>query len=660
MDSKNKNNGRKWPSKKQWLQFFKVSGKKEKIAFGILFVVFVASISFLFHSFYIKNTEIVPDYYGHIKEGILGNPQFINPLYSSISDTDKDLVELIFSSLMTYDDNGKIVPDLIENYTIEESGKSIVFTIKENVKWHDGLPLTIDDIIFTINLVQDSEYLSPLRTNWQGVEIEKMSEYKALLKLKQVYSGFEESLVNLKIMPQHIWEGYSVQAMTSSNTLNPVGSGPYAIKKINYDKDKAISSISLQSNLNYYNKPPYIQTIEFFFFNTEGDLMDSLKKGKIDSASIEREYYNKSDYKNKTSYSLETPDYFTLFLNNQKKPLDNKDIRKALSLLINKETIAESAKGEPVYSPFLSSFYESEEPEKILSYSEEEGLNILENNGYIIKNDTRTKTIEKSSGFKFSSTMQVGSNSAEVRKLQECLSQDPEIYPSGNVSGYFGQETKEAVKLFQEKYKEDILVPNNLKEGNGIVKASTIKKLNEVCFIVPGEEITMSFILKTTNHPSLVRTANLIKEQLEKQSIKIEVKTFDTNAIKKVLRDRDFDILLFGIKLGGILDPVPFWHSSQRIDPGLNLSLYQNTKADSLMEKARIIYNGEEEERLNVLRELESLIIEDAPTIPLYSSKYLYITNNNLEGFTVQKIVEPSKRFIGINNWYIKEKRILK
>ena len=645
MDSK------KWPSRKQWLQFFKVSDKKEKIAFGILFLIFISSISFLLHSNYIKNTIIVPADYGYIKEGVIGNPQFINPLYSSISDTDKDLVELIFSGLMTYNDQGKIVPDLIETYNIEENGKSIVFSIKENVKWHDGLPLTIDDVIFTIDLVKDSEYLSPLRTNWQGVEIEKMSEYKAVLKLTQVYSGFEESLVNLKIMPKHIWNGLSVQAMTTNNILNPIGSGPYSVKKINYNKDKTIKSIVLQSNLRYYNRHPYIKSIEFIFFDNQNELVNNLKSKKIDSAMISKEYSDDFD-----GYSLETPDYFTLFLNNQKKPLDNKNIRQSLSLLTNKEEIAEITKEEIVNSPFLSSFYGLKEGEKVFSYNEEEGIKLLESEGYLLEEGSRIKTIEKSSGFKFSQVLQVGSNNTEVRKLQECLSDDPEIYPSGNISGYFGQETKSAVILFQEKYKEEILVPNNLTKGNGVVKASTIKKLNEVCFVIPGEKIEMSFVLKTTNHPLLVSVAEKIKEQWEKQGIKIEIKTFDTNSIKKVLRDRDFDILLFGKKLGGILNPIPFWHSSQRVDPGLNLSLYQNTKADTLMEKSRISYN--EEDRSSIFEELEALIIEDAPTIPLYRSSYIYVTNNNLKGFTVEKIAEPSKRFVSINNWYIKEKRI--
>ncbi len=218
--NKNSLSGGRWPTKKQWLQFFKVLKKKEKIALGILFSLFALSVIFLASSYYIKNTNVVPADYGRIREGVLGQPQFINPLYAPLSDIDRDISELVFSSLMTYDTDGNIVPDLIKDYNVEEGGKTIDFSIKENAKWSDGQPLTIDDVIFTIDLVQDPDYLSPLRTNWQGVEIEKVSDYKAIFTLKQAYSGFEESLVNLKIMPKHVWKDISTQAMTSNTALN--------------------------------------------------------------------------------------------------------------------------------------------------------------------------------------------------------------------------------------------------------------------------------------------------------------------------------------------------------------------------------------------------------------------------------------------------------
>jgi ABC-type transport system substrate-binding protein len=462
-----------------------------------------------------------------------------------------------------------------------------------------------------------------------------------LLTLRQKYTGFEESLVNLKIMPKHIWEGKNFQAMTSNvqlNVFHPIGSGPYKIEKVNQNGNETIKSIVLQRNNNYYDNPPYINRIEFVFFNNEDELKRNLEKGKIDLASI-------ANYEG--AQIIEMPSYYNLFLNNQKKPLNDKETRQALTMLTTRE----------LKSPFLSSFYNLPEPQKTFSFNEEEGIKLLEKNGYVIKDGIRTKTIEKSSGFQFTKNMQVGSNNAEVRKLQECLSEYQDIYPSGTISGYFGQETKEAVILFQEKYKEDILIPNNLTKGNGIVGAATIKKLNEVCFVVPGEEIKMSFVLKTTDHPDLVKIANNIKEQWEKYGIKIEIKIYNPNDIKKIISNRDFDILLFGVQLGGILEPTPFYHSSQRVDPGLNLSLYQSTKADELIEEIRTL---EGEKRLSALSELEALIIEDAPVIPLYALNYHYIVNEKIKGFAIEKIVELSKRFVEINKWYIKEKRIWK
>jgi len=668
MTSKNKNSlsvGR-WPTKKQWLQFFKVLKKKEKIALGILFTLFVSSLIFLVSSLYIKNTNVVPADYGRIREGVLGQPQFINPLYAPLSDIDRDLTELIFSSLMTYDGNGNIVPDLISEYNIEEGGKTIDFSIKENVKWHDGTPLTIDDVIFTIDLVQDTEYLSPLRTNWQGVEIEKVSDYKAIFKLKQAYSGFEESLVNLKILPEHIWKDVSVQSITSNtqlNVLSPIGSGPYMVKKTIQKGDKTVKSMILTVNNDYYGQKPHIQRIDFYFFNKQEDLLNNLKKGNLDAGNVEATDYNDKNFKKYNLNSIETPDYFAVFLNNLEKPFDNKEMRQAFSYLINKQEVADSVlsgKGEVIDSPLIPSFYGLSNPEAPLSYNETKGTQILDKNGYALKDGLRIKTIEKSSGFKFTQTLQSGSSGAEVKKLQECLAQDKEIYPSGTISGTFGQETKAAVIKFQEKYKDEILTPNNLTSGTGKVAGATIKKLNEICFVVPNEEIPLSFVLKTTNHPILQKTAQMIKEQWEKQGIKIEIQTLSESEAKKVIRERDFSILLFGEQMGGIPDPIPFWHSSQRIDPGLNLSSYNSSKADELMEKARKYYDYTNPDRIKTLNDLQNLIISDSPAIPLFTTDYLYLTNKNIKGIDTQKITDASKRFVNIENWYIKEKRVWK
>jgi len=146
--------------------------------FGIAALFFTASAIFLLINFYHKNTQVVPKDSGAIKYGMVGQPQTINPLYAYSSEIDRALIELTFSSLMSYDQDGFLTPDLIEDYRFIDNGRTIEFSLKKNAKWIDGKPLTMDDVVFTIHLVQDSDFMSPLRANWQTVEVEKLLTIK--------------------------------------------------------------------------------------------------------------------------------------------------------------------------------------------------------------------------------------------------------------------------------------------------------------------------------------------------------------------------------------------------------------------------------------------------------------------------------------------------
>src|SRR3989344_520077 len=164
------------PSKKQWVQIFGILNRKEKIAFFVfLGGFFLSSISLLI-IFFISDTEIKPGVGGKYTEGMMGSPRFINPLYAQGSDVDRALVEIIFSGLMKYDGQGQIAPDLAKNLDIKEDGKIYETYLKENLTWHDGEPLTADDIIFTLKTIQNSDYKSPLRGNYLGIEVEKIEE----------------------------------------------------------------------------------------------------------------------------------------------------------------------------------------------------------------------------------------------------------------------------------------------------------------------------------------------------------------------------------------------------------------------------------------------------------------------------------------------------
>ena len=655
---------KKWPSKPQWRQFFKILNKKEKVIFFSLLFLFFSSFLILAINFYFKNTEIKPAEGGIYIEGAVGFPRWINPLYAPSNDVDRDLTELIFSGLLKYDLNGKIVLDLARDYKILENGKIYEFYLKENLFWSDGKPLTADDVIFTIKSIQDPNAKSPLRGSWVGVKVEKISDLEIRFELKNESSVFLENCT-LKIIPKHIWENISPQnfPLALYNNLKPVGSGLYQLKNLFQDKEGKINSLTLVRNPYYFGKFPYLNEISFRFFEKEEELIKNYRQGEIKGFTL-TSLTNFTDSAN--LYSLILPRYFAIFFNSgNSKVLSEKEVREALNYGTNKEEIINNileGRGKIVDSPLLPDIYGFNPPSKVYEYNLEKANDILEKAGFL-KNETgiREKIVKKVIPFQFKSNLTFGSRGQEVEELQKCLAKDKEIYPEGLVSGYFGNTTKEAVIRFQEKYKEDILKPYELEKGTGEVKGKTREKLNEICFPIAEEKVLLKFSLATPNQPQLIEAANLLKKQWQALGVELEIKTFEIQnlaATEEVIRQRNYSSLLFGEVLGAIPDPFPFWHSSQKNDPGLNLASYENKECDKLLEEAR--KNLNEAERKEKLEKFQDILIEDAPVVFLYNPDYLYLVSKEIKGVNVKIIADPSKRFTDIEHWYIKIKRVWK
>jgi len=655
---------KKWPSKPQWRQFFKILNKKEKVIFFSLLFLFFSSFLILAINFYFKNTEIKPAEGGIYIEGAVGFPRWINPLYAPSNDVDRDLTELIFSGLLKYDLNGKIVLDLARDYKILENGKIYEFYLKENLFWSDGKPLTADDVIFTIKSIQDPNAKSPLRGSWVGVKVEKISDLEIRFELKNESSVFLENCT-LKIIPKHIWENISPQnfPLALYNNLKPVGSGLYQLKNLFQDKEGKINSLTLVRNPYYFGKSPYLNEISFRFFEKEEELIKNYRQGEIKGFTL-TSLTNFTDSAN--LYSLILPRYFAIFFNSgNSKVLSEKEVREALNYGTNKEEIINNileGRGKIVDSPLLPDIYGFNPPSKVYEYNLEKANDILEKAGFL-KNETgiREKIVKKVIPFQFKSNLTFGSRGQEVEELQKCLAKDKEIYPEGLVSGYFGNTTKEAVIRFQEKYKEDILKPYELEKGTGEVKGKTREKLNEICFPIAEEKVLLKFSLATPNQPQLIEAANLLKKQWQALGVELEIKTFEIQnlaATEEVIRQRNYSSLLFGEVLGAIPDPFPFWHSSQKNDPGLNLASYENKECDKLLEEAR--KNLNEAERKEKLEKFQDILIEDAPVVFLYNPDYLYLVSKEIKGVNVKIIADPSKRFTDIEHWYIKIKRVWK
>lgn len=650
---------KKLPSPAQWKNFLRLLSKKEKILFLGFLLLFLGSGLYLGINFYLNNTQTVPVSGGLYTEGIVGEPRLINPLYAS-SDAERDLVEILFSGLMKYSPEGKIVPDLAEKYEIKEQGRVYEFSLRDNLFWSDSEPLTANDVIFTVKVLQDPAYKSPYLASWLNVGVEKIDEKTISFRLKSAYFPFLE-LATFKILPKHIWQDVPPQNFPlARHNLNPVGSGPYKIEKIQQDDLGYIKTATFVKNPYYFGKKPLLSKIILSFFGKEQELLAKILGQKIKGFSLPS-----PPQRLPLNFQLSEvllPRYFALFFNQEESEiLKDKQVRKALNYATDKKAILEKilqARGRVVESPILPEIYGFSSPTQIYEYDREKARELLIAAGFkeITEQGVREKIVRQETEFEFKSNLGPGSQGKEVEGLQKCLAKDIDVYPEGEISGYFGKLTRAAVIRFQEKYASEILEPQGLKQGTGDVRAGTRKKLNELCARTSRETLPLKLKLVTVEQAQLKEAALLIKEQWKKLGIDLEIKTFSLPDLEQnYLRPRNFEILLFGQVLGTRPDLFPFWHSKQKTDPGLNLAQYENKKVDELLLKARQAqdFAGLKED----YEELQDILLQDGPAVFLYNPFYLYFQSPIIKGFKTTLIADPSKRFSGIEDWYIKTRR---
>lgn len=477
----------------------KLNKQERLVVFGLIGLIIICSLLL-----FIKPKQIY-------KEGIIGFPRYINPVLAQNNDADSDLTELIFSSL---------IYDLTENYQISADQKEYTLHLKNKIKWHDHKELTADDVLFTIQIIQDPAYQSPLRINFQGVGTEKIDKQTIKFILKDAYAPFLTSL-DIGILPKHIWQEAAPQsfALAEAN-IKPIGSGPFKFKNLKKDKDGRIKSIELEK----FQDQTQLDQFILKFYSSEDELIKAFNQREINGLGYVSPKNLDKLNNNLTIYHLIIPRYFAVFFNLEKF----KDIKTRQSL-------------------------------------------------------------------------------AAATNRQQII--DQVLLGQGQVAG----------------------LDYNFEKNN----------------------INLSFNLITTNWPELVKTAEILKQQWEQIGVNIEIKIIEPNLIQQeYIRPRNYDALLFGEVLGPDPDPFAFWHSSQKNDPGLNLSLYDSPKADKLLVEAR--QTPDQEKRQKLYQEFNELLAKDLPAIFLYNPDYIYAVSKKVQNIELSEIALPSKRFKDAEKWHIK------
>jgi peptide/nickel transport system substrate-binding protein len=239
------------------------------------------------------------------REGVLGRPVSVSPL-SARSQADRDLVALVFSGLVRNGPSGSIVPDLAERWTVDPSGRVWTFVLRDDIRWHDGDPVTSDDVAFTIHVLQDPKYTGPGARSWNEVTVTTDGSRTVVFTLATPLGGFLQAATQ-PIVPAHILAGVPVAGLADDPFgRQPIGSGPFAVASLDADSADLIPAASLLmppdasaapspvstdslATLPPAERPsrpvPYLPGMEFRFFDQPDALAAAYRSGALDAAS---------------------------------------------------------------------------------------------------------------------------------------------------------------------------------------------------------------------------------------------------------------------------------------------------------------------------------------------------------------------------------------
>ncbi|MBI4653310.1 hypothetical protein HY750_03600 [Candidatus Kuenenbacteria bacterium] len=591
---------RQLPNFKQFKYLARFLTKKEKWIIKGLSVLIIFCLLFLFVRLYFSQTIEIPKNGGEYAEGLVGTPQYINPILAPVNDVDLDISQLVFSGLLKYNEKQELVPDLAEKYEISKDQKQYTFFLRKNILWQDKKKFNADDIIFTIQSIKDPEFKSPLLKNFEGVKIEKINDYAVKFILEKPFTPFLSSLL-MGIIPTHLWSDIpSNQANLAIYNLKPIGTGPFQFHSLIKDQKGLIQSYVLKRNPFYYGKKSYLNKIIFKFYPDFKKAILDLKTKKINGLNylpkdfLSKELNKTISQKDFIFYPLYLPQYMAVFLNQQKNPLlKEKSIREALALSLDRQRIIDEALdqgGKIINGPILKNQVGYNSEIKKYNYNLEKAKQLLDDAGWKLKKEEDKKKNEIK-----------GDSKIEIKKADE------------NIANFFLYKKNKELKI----------------------------------------------ILTTVDQSENIKVAKMIQTFWQDIGIKVDLEIIDPKDIQKeTIESRNYEALFYGNNVGFDPDPYPFWHSSQAQHPGLNLTLYSNKQADQLLEEARKISDLKQREVKYF--KFQNILIEDLPAIFLYNSTHAYIIDKKIKGFDIQQIINPSDRFIRIENWYLKTKRKFK
>jgi len=514
-------------------------------------ILIIAGISILYSLSYLAyaqdQSRPCPRYGGTLVIGRVDDSATLNPLLA-IDDASFMVTNQIFNSLIErafVDGQLGYKGDLAEEWNVSPDGKTLYFRIVRNATWHDGYPLTAEDVKFTLELYLKEPL--PQGPFFRVIDrVETPDNYTVIIRLKQPSPTFIPLALafwrNHMILPKHLYEGTNIT--TNPYNLRPIGSGPF--KFVEWRKG---DYILLERNENYFKAGlPCLDKIIFKQLPNTEAMLSALSTGEISAVTLVPEV-NLDQVRSMAGVKL-----FPIFtglglvlyigINTQKYPLSIKEVRQALNYAINREEIIKLALGgvgrvqRGIFSSELGPFHN---PDVGYDYNPDKANQILDSLGF--------------------------------------------------------------------------------KRGpDGIRVTPNGTKLSFRLFFTAGDLPRM-------------RASEIVKEQLKRIGVEIIPQSFDWPTLRDMITVKyDFDLVWFGHATGPDPDRLYVYYHGSAIQPGnWNFIRYNNSEVNRLWDLSRTIVD--QNKRAEIFREIEKIVMEDAPVIPVQERVLYAAYREDFQGF---------------------------
>jgi peptide/nickel transport system substrate-binding protein len=570
---------------------------------------------------------------GSDSEGALQKLNRINPLIPSGIQLERDITELVYEPLIKYEyeQSGDVWIPKITNILASEvirfrEGADYQFSLKKNIRWHDGIPFTADDVARTLQLISSIEnrneaYIIAIKQmQWEVVDPYTIrvctkggAESTSCNQTSDnpILSNFLE-LIAVKIIPAHRTTDVNVADIDSSQPelfRSPVGTGIFRFSSI----DSAGVVLSYNRNYHEITEELPFSKIQFRMFRNFEEAVTALETGAIHTLAASTTEYNQDIDKYKNINQFNSPvlanQFWGLYFNMRKKPdgatiapafLQDKSIRQAISFAIDREQMIANAlqgAGEQAFGPIASKseFFNPNAP--WASYNKQRAIDLLDATEWVIR-------------------------------------KDGDVYRT-NAAG----ETMSFSLYFVNSF-DRLNVGRSVQRDLEEVGIKVVIDRREMAGQETGKDAPEGWSLEEINN--------------------------------QFLSPRLFDVILYGMNTFIDPDRYELFHSSQEKTPGLNLSGYKGSeetvqvgtdangnrtvirvsKVDNILENTRKLDPLEDKERRKTnYQEFQTLLADDAPVVFLYHPKFIYYASNRIKQIDLFDVNSLETRFRNISNW---------